>query len=102
MQQERGRQMSPSTILPEIILVDADINRVTAPRKRWRIIGGALSRFKNESFGTQAERDHAAQKLADESREHVICEFWSFSNPQDSANGGWASDGSIHPSRKDS
>lgn len=101
MQQERGRQMSPSnTILPEIILRDADIHRVTAPHKRWRIIGGALSRFHEEHFDTQAERDHKAQALADKYREDVMCEFWDWSHPHDFANRGWASDGTIHPTKE--
>ena len=46
----------------------------------------------------QAERDAGAQRLADEFREQVICEFWSFANPQDDLNRGWACDGAIQPS----
>jgi hypothetical protein len=88
----------PTTILPEIHLNDTNVHRVAAPKKRWRIIGGAFSNYEELHYETQAERDQGAQRLADEYREQVICEFWSFANPQDDLNRGWACDGAIQPS----
>lgn len=91
--------MSPNekTILPKVALGDADIHRVAAPKRRWRIIGGAFSDYAEEHFDTQAERDQAAQAMADKFRETVLCEFWSFSHQQDELNRGWACDGTINP-----
>ena len=86
-----------------IHLNDANVHRVAAPKKRWRIIGGAFSNYAELHYFTQAERDAGAQRLADEYREPVICEFWSFANSHDELNRGWASDGTIQPSvRKES
>lgn len=90
----------PKNILPKIVLGDADTHRVAAPHKRFRIIGGAKSNYREEHFETQEERDQAAADLADEFGEQVVCEFWSFANPHDDLNRGWACDGAIVPSQR--
>jgi hypothetical protein len=92
----------PTTILPEIALNDTEIHNVRAPQKRWRTIGGWKSNYQEDYFKTQAERDTFAQTLADDLNESVMCEVWSFAHPQDELNKGWASDGNIDPTPKES